>query len=49
MKTVLITGASRGIARAVAVLCGARGWVLGVNYLSNEAAARETADAVVER
>jgi len=49
VKTVLITGASRGIGRAAALLCGARGWAVGVNYLANEAAARETADAVAER
>src|SRR6201989_1200825 len=47
-KTVLITGASRGIGRATARLLGARGWSVGVNYANNEAAARETA-ALVEQ
>ena len=45
-RTILITGASRGIGRAVAVLCGARGWAVGVNYHSNKAAADETVAAV---
>jgi NAD(P)-dependent dehydrogenase (short-subunit alcohol dehydrogenase family) len=46
-KNVLITGASRGIGRATARLAAARGWSVGINYSSNEAAARETA-ALVE-
>lgn len=41
-KVILITGGSRGIGRAAAVLCGARGWSVGVNYASNRAAADET-------
>ena len=41
-KTVLITGASRGIGRATAISCGARGWSVLVNYASNENAARQT-------
>lgn len=46
-KTVLITGASRGIGRAAALLAGQRGWSVGVNYLGNEAAAQEVVDGVV--
>jgi NAD(P)-dependent dehydrogenase (short-subunit alcohol dehydrogenase family) len=46
MKTILITGASRGIGRATAVLCGARGWPVAINYLKDAAAADETARAV---
>lgn len=46
MKTILITGASRGIGRAAAILCGEQGWSVGVNFISNEKAADETADAV---
>ncbi|GAB0115140.1 SDR family oxidoreductase [Acidisoma sp. C75] len=42
-KTILITGASRGIGRAVALGAGARGWSAGVNYAS----AREAAEEVV--
>lgn len=46
MKAVLITGASRGIGRATALLSGARGWSVGINYIGNERAAEETAGAV---
>lgn len=48
MKTVLITGASRGIGRETALLCGARGWSVGINYVGNEQAAKETAEQVRE-
>jgi NAD(P)-dependent dehydrogenase (short-subunit alcohol dehydrogenase family) len=47
-KTILITGASRGIGRAAAVLAGERGWSVGVNFVGQEAAAKETV-AEVER
>jgi NAD(P)-dependent dehydrogenase (short-subunit alcohol dehydrogenase family) len=43
---ILITGASRGIGRSAALLAGARGWSVGVNYASNAAAADETVAAV---
>ena len=46
MKTILVTGASRGIGRATALLAGARGWSVGVNYVGNAPAAEETAEAV---
>lgn len=46
MKTILITGGSRGIGRSAAVLAGARGWAVAVNYVGNEAAAEDTAKAV---
>lgn len=45
-KTILITGASRGIGRAAAIMAGQRGWSVGVNYAGNEAAAQETVQAV---
>jgi NAD(P)-dependent dehydrogenase (short-subunit alcohol dehydrogenase family) len=45
MKTVLITGASRGIGRATALLCGARGWSVAITYLRDERAAEEAARA----
>jgi len=48
MKSILITGASRGIGRAAAVLCGARGWSVGVNYAGNAEAAEVAAQAVRE-
>jgi len=46
-KTVLITGASRGIGRATARLLGAQGWAVGVNYANNRTAADDTAAEVV--
>jgi NAD(P)-dependent dehydrogenase (short-subunit alcohol dehydrogenase family) len=46
MKTILITGGSRGIGRAAALLAGARGWSVAINYASNGQAAEETAAAV---
>jgi NAD(P)-dependent dehydrogenase (short-subunit alcohol dehydrogenase family) len=46
MKTILITGGSRGIGRETAVLCAGKGWSVGINYVGNEAAAEETAAAV---
>jgi NAD(P)-dependent dehydrogenase (short-subunit alcohol dehydrogenase family) len=39
-------GAGRGIGSAAARLCGARGWSVGVNYLRDEASARQTVAAV---
>jgi NAD(P)-dependent dehydrogenase (short-subunit alcohol dehydrogenase family) len=46
MKTILITGGSRGIGRAAAILAGQRGWSVGINYVGNLQAAEETASAV---
>ena len=46
MAAILITGASRGIGRATAILCGSRGWSVALNYQSNAAAADEAALAV---
>jgi 3-oxoacyl-[acyl-carrier protein] reductase len=45
-KVALVTGASRGIGRAIAVALGARGAKVIVNYVSNEAAASEAVAAV---
>jgi NAD(P)-dependent dehydrogenase (short-subunit alcohol dehydrogenase family) len=42
-KVVLITGASRGIGAATAILAAKQGWAVAVNYVSNAVAA----DAVV--
>ena len=39
----LITGASRGIGRGIALQMATLGWDLVVNYATNRAAARETA------
>ena len=46
MVNILITGASRGIGRATAMLCGAKTWSVALNYRSNAAAAEESALAV---
>ncbi|TKA67134.1 hypothetical protein B0A55_09328 [Friedmanniomyces simplex] len=43
---ILITGASRGIGRATAILAGARGWNVGVNYANDATAAEATVQAV---
>ncbi len=45
-KTILVTGGSRGIGRAVAVLAGRRGWNVAITYVSNEKAAQETVAAI---
>lgn len=46
MKTIFITGGGRGIGRATALLCGSRGWSVGINYAANRQAAEDTAAAV---
>ena len=46
MKNILVTGASRGIGRATAILCGTQGWSVAVNYLQDGAAAEITARLV---
>jgi NAD(P)-dependent dehydrogenase (short-subunit alcohol dehydrogenase family) len=38
---VLVTGASRGIGKATAIIAGAQGWNIGVNYLNNSKFADE--------
>ena len=45
-KTILVTGGSRGIGRAVAVLAGRRGWNVAITYVSNEKAAQEAVAAI---
>lgn len=45
-KSIVITGGSRGIGAATARLAGGRGWSVAINYVSNEAAAREVVAAV---
>jgi NAD(P)-dependent dehydrogenase (short-subunit alcohol dehydrogenase family) len=46
-KTILITGASRGIGRSAAILAGQKGWSVGVNYVGNKAAADEVVDLIL--
>jgi len=46
MKNILITGGTRGIGRATALLCAARGWNVALNYLRDQSAAEKTVQAV---
>ncbi len=45
-KTLLITGASRGIGAATALLAGKRGYNICVNYLSNSEAASQIVNQI---
>lgn len=49
MDTVLITGASRGIGRATALLAAQRGWPVAINYRNDARAAAETVAEVRRR
>lgn len=49
MDTVLITGASRGIGRATALLAADRGWPVAINYRNDGTAAARTAAEVQKR
>lgn len=40
-KVALVTGASRGIGRATALLLAQKGYAVGVNYLKDEVAAQQ--------
>ena len=46
-KAVLVTGAQQGIGRAIAIECAAAGADVAVDWLDDEAAAREVAAAIV--
>jgi NAD(P)-dependent dehydrogenase (short-subunit alcohol dehydrogenase family) len=48
MKTILITGGSRGIGRATALRAAREGWSVAVNYLSDETAALHAANRIRE-
>ncbi len=45
-KTIFITGGTRGIGRATALLAARQGWSVALNYVGNEAAATDTVRAV---
>jgi NAD(P)-dependent dehydrogenase (short-subunit alcohol dehydrogenase family) len=46
-RVAIITGASRGIGAATALLAASRGYAVCVNFQKNEAAAREVVEAIV--
>ena len=43
-QVALVTGASRGIGRAVAMELGRAGYAVCINYLNSEDAARQAAE-----
>jgi len=45
-RSVLVTGASRGIGAAAALACAAKGWDVAVNYARDERAAQAVAEQV---
>ena len=46
LRSVLVTGAGRGIGAATAELCASKGWAVAVNYARDGAAARRVVDAI---
>lgn len=47
-KVALVTGASRGIGRGIALELASKGYAVAINYSGNEAKANEVAEAVRE-
>ena len=46
-KTALVTGASRGIGRAIALTLGQAGYAVAVNYAGSEAAAEAVKNEII--
>jgi NAD(P)-dependent dehydrogenase (short-subunit alcohol dehydrogenase family) len=46
MKAILITGGTRGIGRATALLCASKGWSVALNFLHDASAADAAAQAI---
>jgi len=49
MKYALVTGASRGIGRAVSIKLAEMGYCILINYKSNEVEAKKTAELIAEK
>jgi len=48
-KAALVTGASRGIGRAIAIACAREGATVGIGFLQSEREAQETASKADDR
>jgi NAD(P)-dependent dehydrogenase (short-subunit alcohol dehydrogenase family) len=49
LRSVLVTGGSRGIGAATSLLCAARGWAVAVNYATDAAAAESVVATIRSR
>lgn len=49
LKNALVTGAGRGIGRAIALELGANGYAVGVNYLHSKSGAQAVCDEIISR
>jgi 3-oxoacyl-[acyl-carrier protein] reductase len=47
-RRALVTGASRGVGRGIAIGLAKAGWDAGINYFRDESGARQTASAIRE-
>jgi NAD(P)-dependent dehydrogenase (short-subunit alcohol dehydrogenase family) len=47
-RVLLITGGSRGIGAATALLAAQEGWAVAVNYANNQAAANQVVEAIAQ-
>ena len=48
-RVLLITGGSRGIGAATALLAAQDGWAVAVNYANNQAAANQVVQAIASK